>query len=306
MKKNLISRILGYFLIAVIYVFTLYCATVFYKKINVYVPHWSLKLLFTDIFATIVIFIFSCIFSNASIYDPYWSVQPIAISLCYIHFLQINSMGHFSGFAKLITGIICFWGIRLTLNWAYTFDSLKKQDWRYTMLKEKTKKWYPFVNFFGIHLVPTLIVYACSLPAVYVVLNYHIQPSILSFMFLLISVGSVFLQGIADIQMHKFRKNKKLAKETSTFIEFGLWKNARHPNYLAEIVFWWGIALAVICAVPKCFFFITGALLNTLLFVFVSVPLADGRQAKKDGFDLYKASTRTFLPFPKKNCKEVL
>ena len=84
MKKNLISRILGYFLIAVIYAFTLYCATVFYKKINVYVPHWSLKLLFTDIFATIVIFIFSCIFSNASIYDPYWSVQPIAILLCYI------------------------------------------------------------------------------------------------------------------------------------------------------------------------------------------------------------------------------
>jgi steroid 5-alpha reductase family enzyme len=43
-------------------------------------------------------------------------------------------------------------------------------------------------------------------------------------------------------------------------------------------------------------YLITGAILNNLLFLFVSVPLADGRQSKKEGFEQYKKETRMFLP----------
>ena len=39
---------------------------------------WA-KILFADIAATIVTFLFSLLFKNASVYDPYWSVQPILI-----------------------------------------------------------------------------------------------------------------------------------------------------------------------------------------------------------------------------------
>src|SRR4030042_6540581 len=34
-----------------------------------------------DIAATIVVFIFSIIFNNSSIYDPYWSLAPVPIAL---------------------------------------------------------------------------------------------------------------------------------------------------------------------------------------------------------------------------------
>ena len=37
------------------------------------------SLLFADIFATAIVFAFSLIFDNASVYDPYWSVQPPVI-----------------------------------------------------------------------------------------------------------------------------------------------------------------------------------------------------------------------------------
>ena len=37
---------------------------------------WWLSLLIADVAATVVTFVFSVIWKNASVYDPYWSVQP--------------------------------------------------------------------------------------------------------------------------------------------------------------------------------------------------------------------------------------
>ena len=42
-----------------------------------------------------------------------------------------------------------------------------------------------------------------------------------------------------------------------------------------------------------------GAILNTILFLSVSIPMADKRQAKKQGFSEYKAETRMLFPIKK-------
>ena len=44
-----------------------------------------LKVLLLDVIATVFIFILSCIFKNASIYDPYWSVAPIVMSISFLY-----------------------------------------------------------------------------------------------------------------------------------------------------------------------------------------------------------------------------
>ena len=108
------------------------------------------------------------------------------------------------------------------------------------------------------------------------------------------SIGAATMQGIADYEMHKFRKNRN-----STFIRNGLWKYSRHPNYLGEILMWWGVALSVICAAPNAWYLTIGALANTVLFFAVSIPLADGRQSTKEGFAEYKQQTRMLLPIIK-------
>ena len=94
--------------------------------------------------------------------------------------------------------------------------------------------------------------------------------------------------------MHKFRNRR-----TGSFIRVGLWKYSRHPNYLGEIIMWWGVALSVIFAATNAFYLAAGALANTLLFFTVSIPLADGRQSRKEGFDEYKKETRMLLPLKK-------
>ena len=278
------SRAASFAALALVYIICTVVGVAVYKVLNL---EWWLSLLIADTAATAVAFAFSLIFKNASVYDPYWSVQPPVILVAFAIGRSLSAMG------ILLIVAVSFWAIRLTANWAYTFANLCHQDWRYTMLCEKTGKYYPIINFVGIHMVPTLVVWGCILPAVYAVRE-GLLGNAASVAFLCVSLGAAILQGVSDIQMHKFRKNRD-----AEFNRHGLWKYSRHPNYLGEILMWWGVALAVVCAAPNAWYLAAGALANTVLFLAVSIPMADGRQSRKVGFAEYKNQTRMLLPVRK-------
>ena len=275
------SRAASFVVVALIYILA---AKVAVEVYHILTYDWWLNLLIADVAATVFTFVFSVILGNASVYDPYWSVQPIVILAAFAAGKQLTAI------RILLLVAVVYWGLRLTANWAYTFMDLTHQDWRYTMLKEQTGHLYPFVNFTGIHMVPTLIVYACTLPAAYAFVHDGAWNGGSVFFFCL-STGAATMQGIADHQMHRFQKHP-----TGVFIREGLWKYSRHPNYLGEILMWWGIALSVISVFPGAWYLCIGALSNTILFLTVSIPLADGRQAHKEGFETYKSQTRKLLP----------
>lgn len=288
MNKLKSSRAASFTVVALIYLMAVAVGVAVYVSLKL---DWWLALLIADVAATVFTFIFSLIFKNASVYDPYWSVQPPVI------LLAIAVVGKITLLGVLLLFAVCLWAVRLTANWAYTFRGLEHQDWRYTMLKEKTGVFYPLINFVGIHMVPTLVVYLCVLPAAYVLLNGVIL-NLACLPFIFLSVGAVVLQGVADIRMQAFRKRR-----SGGFIREGVWKHSRHPNYLGEILMWWGVALAVLCAAPSAWYLVAGAVANTALFAFVSIPMADGRQSRKEGFAEYKAETRALLPIPKSRSK---
>ena len=257
----------------------------------IYLPfEFYFKLLIADIVSTVVVFIFSLILKNASCYDAYWSVLPMVVVIGYLFTKELNPV------RILVSIAVLGWGLRLTLNWIYTFDNLLWEDWRYKMLKEKSGALYPLINFLGIHLFPTLVVYLCILPVAYL-FNYNVNMNPFVIVFFVLALLSFSMQGIADLEMHSFRKNK-----TSTFIRTGLWKYSRHPNYLGEILMWWNISFLAISALNNNYWLFAGALLNTLMFLFISIPLAERHQRdRKEGFDLYKSETRMLLPIYKKS-----
>ena len=245
-----------------------------------------LNLLLADVGATAVVFAFSTLLRNASVYDPYWSVLP-PVALTLLAFGRPLTLLN-----ALHLGAVWFWGLRLTANWAIGFGGLGEQDWRYTMYQHKTGALYPAVNFFGIHLMPTLIVYLCILPAVYA-LEQGLDAGLPGALFVLLSLAAAMMQAVADRQMRVFRREHR-----GQLIRTGLWSYSRHPNYLGEIMMWWGIGLSVFCAAPGKLWLLTGALVNTLLFLFVSIPMADERQSAKPGYEDYREETRMLLPLP--------
>ena len=284
MKKIKQSRAASFIAVMLVYVIATAVGIVVYRALEL---EWWLSLLIADVAATVVTFIFSLIFGNASVYDPYWSVQPPVILIAFAIGKSLTTLG------VLLIIAVSYWALRLTANWAYTFGGLYHQDWRYTMLREKTGVFYPLINFVGIHMVPTLVVYGCVLPAVFAVVK-GVSANLGSVLFISVSLVAATMQAIADCEMHAFRKNR-----SGAFIRNGLWKYSRHPNYLGEILMWWGVALSVISAAPDAWYLAAGALANTALFFAVSIPMADGRQSRKEGFAEYKRQTRMLLPIKK-------
>jgi len=55
---------------------------------------------------------------------------------------------------------------------------------------------------------------------------------------LLLSVSGWAIQVCADLQKYRFRSNPLNSEK---FCSVGLWRYSRHPNFLGEIMLWWGV-----------------------------------------------------------------
>ena len=247
-----------------------------------------------DMAATIVVWIFGIIFKNASVYDPYWSVAPVFIASFWI--IKLNA---FYPAALLFLGAFLIWGTRLTVNWASRWKGLSHQDWRYGMIKDKNPKMWFLSNLFGINIIPTLFVFLGLTPVYYAFLI-KTSFSVLSIFGFVVCIGAVFLQIFSDRQMDLFKISKNKEKP---YIETGLWRYSRHPNYFGEVTFWWGIWIIGTGANTKAWITIIGPIAMTLLFFFISIPMMEKYViSSKPGYLEYKKKvSMLFIWFRKEN-----
>lgn len=59
---------------------------------------------------------------------------------------------------------------------------------------------------------------------------------------LLLYVGGLSFEAVADRQKSQWIKEKKEKKHSEDFLTRGLWSKSRHPNYFGESTLWTGIA----------------------------------------------------------------
>ncbi len=249
------------------------------------------KILIADVVATIVIWIFGVILKTASVYDPYWSIQTPVIFIALMIYYGNYNVGTIIFFI-----FIMFWAIRLTGNFIITFNDITYIDWRYVNIKKQTGKLYQIVNLLGINMMPTLLVFLASLPAFYYVINGN-EFDALNIIGLFIMGFATIIELISDLNMHKFQE---IRTSKSEIIRVGLWKYSRHPNYFGEILFWYGVLLVFLIGNMDYWYVMFGALSINLLFMFISIPLAEKKLITyKDGYLEYQKTTRRLIPLPK-------
>ncbi|MFT4681617.1 MAG: steroid 5-alpha reductase family enzyme [Granulosicoccus sp.] len=248
-----------------------------------------LRFLVSDLAMTVVCFAFSIIKKNSSVYDAYWSLIPFYFVLGWIY---LND-GQLALWTWLTFAIVSLWSWRLTLNWVRSWTDFTHEDWRYINLARQTGKWYPLVNFSGIHLFPTLMVFAGMWPLFYVVNGSLVNIGLL-LLGAAISLTGIGLQFFADNELARFRRRTNPNK--GEILQSGLWGVCRYPNYLGEIMFWLGLAfLGVSHGAPLIIF--AGAIAMMLMFKFASIPMKERRMAaSRDGWENY--CERVPLLFP--------
>ncbi|GIS25592.1 MAG: membrane protein [Gammaproteobacteria bacterium] len=276
------------FLVFIYYISSFYLAYLLIKNIDL--NGWLLILAW-HIFATLIIFMFSNIHKNSSIYDPFWHVAPIPIVFYTADQSTLPVMELY-----LVLSAFLFWSLRLTYNWYLNWTNLDHEDFRYIDLKNNNR-FLAFINdLFGIHLIPTLIVNA-SLYPIYIALTSDSLSNLVYVGFILIIVA-VTVQYISDDQMRKFRKDDNNFGKT---MKYGLWKYSRHPNYFGEVSFWFGIYLFALASGETSILLLACPMLMLALFVFISCPMMDNRSLKKrsDYREYMKKTPQLFMWFVK-------
>jgi steroid 5-alpha reductase family enzyme len=247
---------------------------------------WALLL--ADVVATLVTWAFGLLFSNVSVYDPYWSVLPPVMFTAWAVHCGSRSLP-----AILLLAAVWYWGIRLTANWAVTFKGLAHEDWRYTRYRQMQAPFlFQLTNLFGLNMVPTLVVFLAMLPG-FGILESGVGANLLTWLGFAMCVSSATIQLVADTQSRRFR-----AAHPGEVCELGLWRRGRHPNYFGEVQFWWGIWVMYVSLVGFSVdaWYIAGPLAMTALFLFISIPMMELRQLeRKPGYAGYRRRTRILI-----------
>lgn len=254
----------------------------------------------------VVVFAGSVVMNNSSMFDPWWSVAPPLLALFYwlgsagagqeAYDVALLSQGENVPRILLIFILLLIYGIRLTWNFLRGWKGLSHEDWRYADFRRNTGRWYWLVSFAGIHFFPSLMVFAGSL-SLWVSVSLPVRafgwPDILAG---IITLGAILLEAIADQQL---RRHVRSGADPEKTMDKGLWAWSRHPNYLGEILFWWGLYLFALAANPTEWLVIAGPVVITLMFLFISIPLIERRMIKRrSDYGEYSKKVSKLWPLP--------
>ena len=254
-------------------------------------PLW-LRVAAADLAATLAVFGFSVALDNSSVYDAYWSVAPMAIAPGLALFADGPAVPERKALACIA---VLVWGARLTWNWARGWSGMGHEDWRYVDLREKTGRAYWGVSLLGLHVFPTVLVYLGCLALIPALVTGPRELNALDGAAFAVTSVATLIEATADAQLRAFRGRAKAGE----ILAEGLWAYSRHPNYLGEILFWWGVALFAVASGVFAWWTALGAAAVHALFVFISVPMLDRRSlARRPAYAAHMARVPGIFPRP--------
>jgi len=202
----------------------------------------------------------------------------------------------------VVTGVAVAWGLRLggfllarILSWG--------KDNRFDKMREKPLQWGIFWG------LQALWASLTSLPVSVLNMGEPVlscQPlCALDWVAWALMITAIVVEATADFQKLRFKREQRNAGKWCTA---GLWSFSRHPNYFAEMLFWWS-AFAASCAgfkgsgVAPFLIAALGPLFTSLLLLGVSgVPLledsADSKHFDNAAYVDYKFTTSPVFPLP--------
>ncbi len=179
---------------------------------------------------------------------------------------------------------------------AYLFVRILKtgKDKRFDGVREDLKRFGSF------WLLQAVSIFVILLPTTYILISKDMMSlNWISTIGLIISTLGILIEGIADWQKYIFKSN---ASNKGRWIDTGLWKYSRHPNYLGEIMMWVGIFI-------YCLVYINGIGLITILSpIYITVLLLavsgiptlekeyNKRYKESKEYQEYKRKTGKLLP----------
>jgi len=234
--------------------------------------------------------------------DRVWSIAPVA------YVWVFAAAAGFDARLVLMAALVTLWGIRLTFNYARKGGYRPGgEDYRWAVLRERmSPRWFQVFNLLFISVYQNALILLFCLPA-YTAFAATGTPLgvwdvVLSLVFLALLVGET----VADQQQwafHRWKAAERAAGRTPEpgFLQTGLFRVSRHPNFFFEQAQWWVFYGFAIAATGVWLHgTIAGAVLLTLLFIGSTIFTESISRAKYPEYDAYRARTSAIVPwFPR-------
>ena len=235
------------------------------------------------------LYVASQIVGNGSTFDAWWSVMPPAMAIWFA--VTIDDTSDVRRWLVAICALA--WGLRLTANWSIGWPGLHHEDWRYVKLYADAPMPRWLVSFTSVHLFPLVVVTLGSLPMVAAASIPGRDVGVLDSVAVIVTLTGVALEHFADVDLRRFNRTK----QPGDVLDIGLWSRSRHPNYLGEMLWWWGLFLFGLAADPGSWWTGVGALAMTVMFLAASIPFAEKRsQERRPGWSEYCERTPLLIP----------
>jgi steroid 5-alpha reductase family enzyme len=240
-----------------------------------------------------IFFIFAAWFKTDKVTDFSYSLTFIILTL--IAFLQ---NGAFAPLQTVVAMAVLIWAFRLGMYLFIRILNIGK-DTRFD-----DKRGDP-LKFLGFWVLQAVTVWIVMLPVTaFLSMDQLHGWSALSIIGAILWIIGFTVEAVSDSQKYRF---KNIKANRGKWIDSGLWKYSRHPNYFGETVLWWGLFLVMAPSFEGLLYLtIAGPLFITLLLLFVSgIPLleksAEERYGDNEAFREYRKRTSIFIPwFPGK------
>jgi steroid 5-alpha reductase family enzyme len=250
------------------------------------------------------VWIASLVTHDHSWVDRLWSIVPV---------VYVWVFAAFAGFADprldVMAVLVTLWGARLTFNFARKGGYSGVEDYRWPVLRERmSPALFQVFNLLFIALYQNIILLLIALPALTAFEHRDTPFGVLDLIATVVFVGLLAGETIADQQQWNFHKRKRAGGPDfrPRFLQTGLWRYSRHPNFFFEQAQWWVVfAFGAIAAGSVLQWTVLGAVLLTALFVGSTIFTESITRSKYPEYADYQASTSAVVPWPPRRAKEV-
>jgi len=234
--------------------------------------------------------------------DRLWSIVPVV-------YVWIFAAG--AGLADprldVMAILVTAWGARLTYNFARKGGYSGVEDYRWPVLRARMSPagWHLF-NLFFIVLFQNALLLAIALPAQTALEHSVVSANPTPFGVLDVILALAFLaflagETIADQQQWDFHRAKHAGGPDfePRFVQTGMWKYSRHPNYFFEQAQWWMVlGFGMVAAGTVLVWSAVGAIVLVVLFIGSTVFTESITRGKYPEYAQYQARVSPIVPWP--------
>jgi steroid 5-alpha reductase family enzyme len=226
-----------------------------------------------------------------------------SLSFIFLSVYAVINRGEVSVWDLLLVIMVVIWALRLG---TYLFIRINKTkvDHRFDGIRESFWKFGGFWLLQGITvwvvLIPALLFFASPETMIY---SKNVSV-ILMLIGTLVWIEGLLIETVADFQKYKYIEKAKKQNLPRHWVDVGLWKHSRHPNYFGEVSLWVGVYIFTLSRLD-----LTSSLIGTVgpIFIFLIVRYFSGarilekknNERYRDNPEYQKYKQETGLIWPK-------